>query len=182
MVMGQGKVMTAVTIALTYAYTWTISAQNTNLQPINDLVEVFGLCLERGLGVELLGNRRVGLGVDLRLLELLGHVESGNCCERSESSSGEGRLDVCRFNTSLDREARGEGCENTSGREHAWIRGKKVLEGVLLYFLDPRAAAASTFPLSIVCQCLTLQYVHLRSIIGGGAFVNPHPREGALSW
>lgn len=132
--MGQGKVMTAVTIALTYAYTWTISAQNTNLQPINDLVEVFGLCLERGLGVELLGNRRVGLGVDLRLLELLGHVESGNCCERSESSSGEGRLDVCRFNTSLDRDARSEGCENTSGREHAWIRGKKVLAGVLLYF------------------------------------------------
>ena len=78
MVMGQGKVMTAVTIALTYAYTWTISAQNTNLQPINDLVEVFGLCLERGLGVELLGDRRVGLGVDLRLLELFGHVESGN--------------------------------------------------------------------------------------------------------
>ena len=63
---------------LTYAYSRTVSAQNTNLQPINDLVEVFGLCLERGLGVELLGDRRVGLGVDLRLLELFGHVESGN--------------------------------------------------------------------------------------------------------
>jgi hypothetical protein len=100
--MGQGKVMTAVTIALTYAYTRTVSAQNTNLQPINDRVEVLGLCLERGLGVELLGDRRVGLGVDLGLLELLGHVESGSCCERSGGSSESGRSNECRSGASLD--------------------------------------------------------------------------------
>jgi hypothetical protein len=85
----------------TYAYTRTVSAQDTDLEAINDRVEVFGLCLERGLGVELLGDRRVGLGVDLGLLELLGHVESGSCCERSGGSS-ESRSDECRSGASLD--------------------------------------------------------------------------------
>jgi hypothetical protein len=86
---------------LTYAYARTVSAQNTNLETIDDRIEVFGLCLERGLGVELLGDRRVGLGVDLGLLELLGHVESGSCCERSGGSS-ESRSDECRSGASLD--------------------------------------------------------------------------------
>ena len=65
----------------TYAYTRTVSAQDTDLQPVDNRVEVLGLGLERGLGVELLGDRRVGLGVDLRLLELLGHVESRSRCK-----------------------------------------------------------------------------------------------------
>lgn len=43
-------------IALTYAYTRTVSAQNTDLEPVDDRVEVFGLGLKRGFGVELLGD------------------------------------------------------------------------------------------------------------------------------
>jgi hypothetical protein len=88
-------------IASTYAYTRTVGAQDTDLEAIDNRVEVFGLCLERGLGVELLGDRRVGLGVDLGLFELLGHVESGGCRERSDSSS-KSRSDEGRSGASLD--------------------------------------------------------------------------------
>jgi len=59
----------------TYAYARAISAQDTDLQAVDDRVEVLGLGLERGFGVELLRDRRVGLGGDLGCLELLGHVE-----------------------------------------------------------------------------------------------------------
>jgi hypothetical protein len=84
----------------TYAYTRTVSAQDADLETIDNRVEVFGLGLERGLGVELLGDRRVGLGGDLGLLELLGHVESRDCCERS--GSGKSRSGESRFNASLE--------------------------------------------------------------------------------
>ena len=87
-------------MALTYAYAWTVSAQDTNLEAINNLVEVFGLGLERGLGVELLGHGRVGLGGDLLFLESLGHVESSAAGERSSCESIESW-----FGASLDREA-----------------------------------------------------------------------------
>jgi hypothetical protein len=87
-------------IASTYAYTRTVGAQDTDLEAIDNRVEVFGLCLERGLGVELLGDRGVGLGVDLGLLELLGHVEPGSCRERSGSSKS--RSDEGRSGASLD--------------------------------------------------------------------------------
>ena len=59
----------------TYAYARAISAQDTDLQAVDDRVEVLGLGLERGFGVELLRDRRVGLVGDLGCLELLGHVE-----------------------------------------------------------------------------------------------------------
>ena len=99
---GGGDVIWCGGLLATYAYTRTVGAQDTDLEAIDNRVEVFGLCLERGLGVELLGDRRVGLGVDLGLLELLGHVESGSCCERSGGSSESGRSNECRSGASLD--------------------------------------------------------------------------------
>ena len=90
--MGQGKVMTAVTIALTYAYTRTVSAQDADLETIDNRVEVFGLGLERGLGVELLGHGRVGLGGDLFFLKRLRHVGSSTVGERSSCKGIESRL------------------------------------------------------------------------------------------
>lgn len=68
---------------MTYAYAWTVSTQDTDLETIDNLVKVFGLGLERGLGVELLGHGRVGLGGDLLFLERLGHVDSSAVGERS---------------------------------------------------------------------------------------------------
>lgn len=81
-----------VLVALTYAYAWTVSAQDTNLEAINNLVEVFGLGLERGLGVELLGHGRVGLGGDLFFLKRLRHVGSSTVGERSSCKGIESRL------------------------------------------------------------------------------------------
>ena len=79
----------------TYAYAWTVGPQDADLEAIDNLVEVFGLGCERGLGVELLGHGRVGLGGDLLFLELLGHVDSSavgerSSCESIESWSGAG--------------------------------------------------------------------------------------------
>lgn len=71
----------------TYAYTWAVCAQDADLETINDGVEVFGLGLERGFGGVLLGDRRIGLGVDLLWLESLGHVESSADGERSDWES-----------------------------------------------------------------------------------------------
>ena len=84
----------------TYAYTWTVGAQDTDLEAIDNLVEVFGLGRERGLGVELLGHGRVGLGGDLLFLELLGHVDSSAVGERTSCKGSEGWL-----RASLDRGA-----------------------------------------------------------------------------
>ena len=97
----------------TYAYTWTVGAQDTDLEAIDNLVEVFGLGRERGLGVELLGNGRVGLGGDLLFLELLGHVDSSAVGERSSCKCSKGWL-----RASLDRDAWCKRCKSTSGREH----------------------------------------------------------------
>jgi hypothetical protein len=135
-------------IAWTYAYARTVGAQNSDLEAVDDLVEVLGLGLERGLGVELLGDRRVGLGVDLRLGELLGHVESRSCCERPDGSSSKGRLDESRSGASLDRDAGSNGCESTSGSEHCFFRTrrKKALEAVLLYFWILELLATTAFP------------------------------------
>lgn len=77
---------------MTYAYAWTVGAQDSNLEAIDNLVKVFGLSLERGLGIELLGDGRVGLGGDLLFLERLGHVDSSTVGERSNCKSIENRL------------------------------------------------------------------------------------------
>ena len=87
-------------VTSTYAYAWTVSAQDTDLEAIDNLVEVFGLGLERGLGVELLGHGRVGLGSDLLFLESLGHVESSAVGERSSCESSKSW-----FGASLNRDA-----------------------------------------------------------------------------
>lgn len=85
---------------LTYAYAWTVGAQDADLEAIDNVVEVFGLGLERGLGVELLGHGRVGLGGDLLFLESLGHVDSSAAGERSSCKSSKRW-----FGASLDRDA-----------------------------------------------------------------------------
>jgi hypothetical protein len=98
----------------TYAYAWTVGAQDTDLEAIDNGVEVLRLSLKRRLGVELLGNRRVGLVVDLLGLQLLRHIDSRAGSERSDWESRESWLGA-----SLDsRNARSERCESTSGGEH----------------------------------------------------------------
>jgi hypothetical protein len=98
----------------TYAYAWAVGAQNTDLEAIDNGVEVLGLGLERRLGVELLGNRRVGLVVDLLGLQLLRHVGSRAGSKRSDWESSESWLGA-----SLDSgNTRCERCKSTSGGEH----------------------------------------------------------------
>lgn len=97
----------------TYAYAWAVSAQDTDLEAIDNGVEVLGLGLEGRLGIELLGDRRVGLGVDLLWLKSLRHVDSGASSERSNWESSKAWLGA-----RLNRNARCNRCKSTSGREH----------------------------------------------------------------
>ena len=100
-------------IVLTYAYTRAVGAQNTDLEAIDNGVEVLGLGLERRLGIKLLGNRGVVLVVDLLWLERLRHIDSSAGSERSNWKSSESWLGA-----SLNRDARCERCKSTSSREH----------------------------------------------------------------
>jgi hypothetical protein len=136
-------------LLLTYAYARTVGAQNTDLEAVDNLVEVLGLGLERGLGVELLGDRRVGLGVDLRLGELLGHVEFRNCCERPDDSSSKSRLDESRSGASLDRDTGSNRCESTSGREHCFEIRRKKGTGGYSFVLASSKSCYCCFPLLI---------------------------------
>ena len=77
---------------VTYAYAWTVGAQDADLEAIDNLVEVFGLGREWGLGIELLGDGRVGLGGDLLFLERLRHVDSSAVGERSGCESSKSWL------------------------------------------------------------------------------------------
>jgi hypothetical protein len=85
---------------LTYAYAWTVGAQDADLEAIHNIVEVFGLSLERRLSVKLLGHGGVGLGGDLLFLESLGHVDSSAIGERSSCESSKSW-----FGASLNRDA-----------------------------------------------------------------------------
>lgn len=60
----------------TYADAWTVGAQDTDLETVADGVQVLGFLLERSRLVVLLGDRWVGLGVDLLWLQGFRHVVS----------------------------------------------------------------------------------------------------------
>lgn len=72
-----------------HADAWTVGAQHADFEAVDDGIQVFSFGVEGGLGVELLGDRWVGFGVDLLGLQRLGHGEFGACCERSDGEGSE---------------------------------------------------------------------------------------------
>lgn len=84
----------------TYADIGAVGAEQADLLLIDLLVEVLELLLGRDRVVELLGDGRVGLGVDLLGGQFLGHLERNCGGKRSESdwcfdASSEGWFENC---------------------------------------------------------------------------------------